>query len=360
MSLSLFMQKTHDVFKKTEGIARIWLKTLLVTALYAGAAFLLFRNAAGAAPGGASLSLRYDTPLTPQQVAAAKLALGNPALTVNFYPAFWLAMPETAISAGRGEVKTPAIFVDGDMQGVYPAAFTQGGYPSPAEERGLALSEGLAWNLLGSAVAVGAEIEWHGAAYTVRGVFKGSQPMLLAQVDAANTWVAGFSGVELYGLPGEEDPRAAAAAFASGPAALGVPSQIVNARTLPEILLAMAWAPTLALALWFAARLLLGLRRANFWLQQGVWLCLLFALAVGLPRLLATLPGWVIPNQWSNLEHWREFFQQIGARLTAWLSMKPSPGEVLLKQRLIWQTALLFPALGALGAVWRRWGGHIK
>lgn len=339
---------------------RVWVPAVLVTLVYVALTFFMFLNAGQALPGAVSLSLRYESLLMPAQVAAAKQTLGNPELTADFTPVFWYTSPEEVLNAGRGEVKTPVLFADGDMSGLYPTTFLHGWYPSAAESRGLALSEGLAWELLGSTSAIGAEVEWQGQTYTVRGIFKGDAPMLLAQVDAEDTWIPGFSGVELYGLPEEGDPREAAVDFAASVAGLGQPTQIVNVKTLPEILMAMAWVPAAILGLWFLAKCLGLLRHANFWLRQVVWFGLLFAAAIALPRLLAMLPGWVIPTQWSNLDHWREFFKEISARLTAWLSMKPSLSDVELKRRLIGQVAMLIPALFALFSAMRRWGEHMR
>ncbi|MFV0412710.1 MAG: ABC transporter permease [Oscillospiraceae bacterium] len=335
------------------------LPAVAAVVLYAVFAFFMFANSAAAVRPGTVLSLRYETPLTAAQVAAAKHTAGNPDLELPFSAAYWYQSDNESLTSTRGTVeKVSALFVDGDMETVLRVPFLYGSYPAALEKQGLALSEELAWQLLGGINVVGAEITWHGQTYTVRGVFKGSELMALAQIDAAESPIENFSGVELAGTP-EGDPRTAAESYLQQ-VGLGTPGTMVNTRTVPGYIGAMAFGPALVLLVWFAVRLLKMLHHVTYWKRKLVWFALLLAVAILIPRALAALPGWVIPNQWSNLEHWSTFLKELNARLTELLALRPYYWDIELKKKLILQAVLLVPALFAMVEVIRRWGAYMR
>lgn len=337
--------------RELKPLVRKYAPLVLVGIVYTVLSFLLFSNAVAANTGSSNLSLRYDIPLSSQQVAQAKTMLTNPELSETFVPAFWHSSTYTSFPGVQNEV-VPVLYVDGDMQFVYTTEFLYGGYPSALEDKGIAISESLAWELFNTVEAVGQTIEWQNAIYTVRGVFSGNEHMMLIQVDTNITTVEGFEGVEIKGdVQGEIEQAAQNLATEMG---LPPPSRTINSGTLPGIINALAFLPLVALVIWFLVKLFVFLHRANFWLRQVVWFGMLFALVILLPRVLELLPGWMIPIQWSNLNHWGEVFGELNARLTAWLAMKPSPGDVLLTVKLVWQVVLLVPALFALFSAIRR------
>lgn len=74
--------------------------------------------------------------------------------------------------------------------------------------------------------------------------------------------------------------------------------------------------------------------------------------ALLLPTLLARLPGWLIPNRWSELSFWQRLITAAGTRLNEWRAMAPGWKEVQAKQAveqcLLWvlcSAGLLFAAL---------------
>lgn len=332
--------------------------TVLVCAVYLVLAFFMFKNAAEVEPGAALLSLRYDAPLTGEQVAYAKFALEDPEEEHPFTATFWYESPMESITTSRATVATPALFVDGDMATARRVTFLHGGYPGVLEKRGVALSRGLAWELFGSVDVVGTEFDWNGTTYTVRGVFEGDALMLLAQVDAKEAPVPGFTGVELGGHT-EEDPRTTATALAQT-LRLGTPSAMVSATSVPMLISAMAWVPAILLCLWFLVRLLGLLRHTSYWAKQVVWLVLLLAAAILIPRALGQLPGWMIPTKWSDLTHWSELFKELNTRLTEWLAMKPNLEDVQLRKTLLLQLVLMVPSVFAMVGVIRRWAEHFR
>lgn len=375
------------------------LPALAATVVYLVLAFFMFKNAIEAAPAQTTLSLRYAEPISTGRAAGVKHTLADPEKTQDFVATFWYENPGVEIAADRAKAQTPVLFVDGDMATVYQADFINGTYPAALEKHGIALSEGLSWQLFGGMGVVGTELEWQGGTYTVRGVFKGDDLLLLAQVDTAE-WaeksaagnqnpvaapddasgavagtgtggqaqagtqtgsagvLPGYTGVELVGET-QDDPRQAAETFITQ-SGLGKPLQIVSGGSIPGILNAMAWLPAVCLAVWAVAKLLGLLRHSYYWLRQFILFGLLLALALALPRLLDLLPGWMVPTQWSDLDHWSAFAKEVATRVNEWLSLAPSMVDVMLKKRLILQVVLLVPALFALVGTMRRWAVHIR
>lgn len=332
--------------------------TLLISVLYLVLAGFMFHNAIEASRGGTSISMRYNLPVPAAKVASIKHQLANPDETADFSTAFWYDSPAETLATSRASATTPTLFVDGDMSQVLGVQFVHGSYPGALEKRGLALSEGLAWQLFGGTEISGSTIEWGGKTYTVRGVFAGDDLMLLAQVDAAEVSFDGFTGVELTGAV-EGDPREAADAFAKA-VGLGEADSIVSAGSMAGLLWAMAWAPVAVLCLWFLVRLLGLLRHTGFWPRQIVLFGVLLAAALLLPKALDLLPGWMVPTRWSDLDHWGNMFTEISARITEWLSLRPSFWDIQVKRQLLYQLVLLVPALFALWAVIRRWAQHMR
>lgn len=335
------------------------LSALGVTALYLVLAFLLFQNANNAVIPGAIASMRYAVPLPPAAVKAAKFTMANPNVTADFSAAYWYESPKETLANERGKVETPTLFVDGDMATVLRLNFLHGNYPSALEKNGLAVSEGLAWDLFGGSDVVGAKIEWNGEVFVVRGVFAGDELLLLAQIDAAETKIPGFSGVELAGEPVGGDVREGAKAYAKQ-AGLGEPDVILNSNTLPGILALLAWLPVGLLTLWFVYKSLGLLHAAPFWKRQLAWLAILLLLAVFIPKALSMLPGWMIPTRWSDFEHWRLLLKEMNHRFTQWLAVTPSLRDIQLKKQLLVQVLLFVPALLAVLSMVRQWGRHIK
>lgn len=332
--------------------------TVLVTLIYLVLMFAMFRTAANASLTSSELSLRYNMHITAQQVAAARHYWDNPDLSADFVASYWYESPKDTLTTERATADTPVLYVDGDMAAVLAVDFVQGGYPSAIESRGLAMSEGLAWKLFGGTRVVGAEITWKGATYTVRGIFAGEELQLLAQIDAADGVIEGFSAVELAGSP-ESEPRDAARAYVKS-AGLPEPDVILSAQALPDLLWVIAWIPAVILIIWFVVRMLMLLHHVTFWKRQLTWLVVLFLLAFILPQMLSQLPGWIIPTSWSDFGHWSDFIKEINTRITDLLSVKPSLHDVQMRKLLILQVVLLTPALFAMVSAIRRWSVHMR
>ncbi len=244
------------------------------------------------------------------------------------------------------------------MAAVLPVSFVQGGYPSALEDRGLALSQALAWELFGSTGVTGSTLNWNGHDYTIRGVFAGEGMQVLAQINASNNDVDGFTGVELCGSPGGDAGQAAETYRMQ--AGLPEADLTLNAKTLPAIIWLLAWLPAALLALWLLGRLLLLLHRAMFWKRQLTWLVVLLLAAFFLPQFLADLPPWIIPKQWSDFDHWGTFINDLNAYITGWMSLAPGLRDVQLRRQLILQVLLAVPALFALFFTIRRWGARMR
>lgn len=351
-------KRAKTMLRRRRAVRRT-LPAVLATVVYLVVAFFMFRIAGDAGPGRANMTLRYTQPLAPQQVDAAKFATGNPDVETEFSAVYWHQGPPEKIETERVSAETPVLYVDGDAGSVLKVEFVDGSYPAALEDRGLALSEGLAWQLMGGTTGVvGNTIKWHGQEYTVRGVFAGKELLMLAQVDAAEAPIEGFTGVELLGNP-QGDPETAAKDFLQK-AGLDTPPVMMSVRTVPGIISLMVWMPVWVLVAWFLLRALRLLRHVAAWKRQLVWFCLLLAAAILIPRALEQLPSWMIPTRWSDMEHWSDFMLQVSARINQWLGLLPSLADVQLKKQLIVQAALLLPALFSMTAMIRYWSAHMR
>lgn len=283
-----------------------------------------------------AFGLRYFQPLTEAQVQRA----GETAAKDGVYGlTFW--REETGTLARESQrVAAGAVRFYGEGAACYPAEFLRGGYPGAGDAAGCALSSEAAWRLFGSEDVVGQTVEFGEERYTVRGVFRGGEPLALLGAEAQD----GFTHVELAGTPAG-DARDAALAFALT-AGLGAPDQLCYGQSIAGFATACCFLPLLAAAWRLLCAGLRASRRMPPVARQVLWFGLALAFALCLPLALQSLPGWLVPAKWSDFSFWTSLAQTLGERFREWFALRPALKDVQAKQ------AMLACAAGLVTALW--------
>lgn len=343
----------HGAKQRLAGTKTNWIPFVLCLAVYTVLVFLMFLNASGAVRPGVVGSLRYEyNPLASETVQSAKRMLNQKDSTQKLSAAFWAVNPKLDVETSYGKAQTPVLFVDGDIPSVLKVNFLYGRYPAALENKGIALSEGLAWSIMGGFDIAGSEIEIEKSTYTITGVFEGDQNLMLVQDEAKDSMAKTFSGIELSGKI-EQEPSEAAKQFVAD-LGLSEPDYVVSTGVLPGLISAFAWLPVMVLCLWMSFKLLSTIASYGYWHKQAVRFAVLLAAAILLPKALGMIPGWMVPSQWSDFEYWGKFFKEMNFRLTGMLSMKPSFSDVQVTRMLILQVIYVVPCMMSLGYLIRR------
>lgn len=302
-----------------------------------------------------------QTPTAAPQSAGVSQS-GTSAAEVPPSLAFWRETQADILSANRS-AKAAVVTVLGDASLCYPAQMICGALPASGDSFGCAVSEQLAWLLWGSTDVVGLPLHIGDSgtqAYSVRGVFRGTQALLLCaesdvssaqdkgpvssertsgapQTDADEGEAPqGFTSLEIRGLP-SGDRRTALSALLQA-ANLPEPLQISWTGTRASLARALCFAPFLAAA--FAALAcvsrLLWRRFSRF---HGL---LLFTAALGaallLPFLFAQVPAWLIPARWSDLAFWSGLWRTLVQEIENALALVPFSPDLPARRALL-QTA---------------------
>lgn len=246
--------------------------------------------------------------------------------------------------------KVALIKVRGAMQDVLPASLRFGAFCTPEDEKGCVLDEETAYQLFGTAQALGNQVWVEGKPFTIRGVAKDELPVVLVLEQSK---AAKFPYLEISCKnPTEEflSLEFATEEFAvvEGPFYLGILRQLL-------------WFPLWLLALWGVCAAATKMKAA--WQQQGfgraflIWL--LGLLAGGLAMAFLLKKGWVlfplplpdryIPSQWSDFDFWGRKWEELQRLRQQLLYLHPCLKDVALWERLrflVWEMVM---ELGLLG-----------
>lgn len=323
-----------------------WIVWLLPLALAFGCLRTGFSAAAALdALGRDGYSLRPAAPLRAGQAEQLQKAAAEQELDL----AFWTETDGEAVGALDRTAPATGIACWGEPSLAFGTVCLYGRLPAAAETDACAVTLALARALWGGEDVTGLELRWQDRRYIVCGVVEEERELWLLY--PAQTPDLPWTGVELGSVP-RGDPRGAARQLAMTAAlddALAVPG-----GTLAAAARLLVWLP-LALA---GVALLVGLvrgvlRRLNGPVQKEA---LLFALALAgalaLPLMLETLPGWVIPNRWSDFAFWSALAELPGQTLRTLLALPPSVRDTVLRLELL---RAAFSAAGALLALTLAW-----
>ena len=285
----------------------------------------------------ASVSLRYDTPISGEAAYAARRYSAAHNNVYMFRLTFWDEY-KAVFSNEFVSAEIVCIAYSGDALLVWPAKFIKGAAPGVIDGIGCAVSEGLAWRLWGSTDIVGMTVDVDGAEYVVRGVFMGKDELALLSFrdeDTSRSW----SAVELDGSPAKTTrDEVESYAAASG---LGRPVFILTDS--PVFLTGlMAVLPLFILAV-FGFVLIAGYVGKRFPIACRFIPFLLFpVLAALLPVLLGFLPEWMIPTRWSDFSFWGSLVTQASDNAHEFLRAVPQSRDVELRILILKQSGTMF------------------
>ena len=285
----------------------------------------------------ASVSLRYDTPISGEAAYAARRYSAAHNNVYMFRLTFWDEY-KAVFSNELISAETVCIAYSGDALLVWPAKFIKGAAPGVIDGIGCAVSEGLAWRLWGSADVVGMTVEVDGAKSVVRGVFEGKDELALLSFrdeDTSRSW----SAVELGG----NSAKVARDEVESYAAASGLGRPVFILTGSPVLLTGlMAALPLLILAV-FGLVLIAGFVRKRFPIAfRFIPFVFLLAFAALLPVLLGVVPEWMIPTRWSDFSFWGSLLSQASDNAREFLRVAPQSRDVELRILLLKQAGIMF------------------
>ena len=274
-----------------------------------------------------SISLRYDTPLTAQQVEwsrAYTAEYGAPFLT------FWTES-QTFVSVEDMGTSAAQILYNGNPDISYPATYRHGNAPG-MDRMSCSISIPLAWELWGSDRVVGMTLKIDGKEYTVSGVFEGEDNRLFRWADS------GFTAAEIPNTPKGEDSYRYALDLAAQ-SGLGHPSGILWGSGMAEIGRMLCWLPLALVGCMLACPHLARLRK----LSGLFWAILILGIVLALPWILNVIPGWLVPTRWSDFGFYGRLWDTFRDRWHDLLMLSPTPMDA---QRKVLFIGLLFGSFG--------------
>lgn len=335
--------------RAARALNRRWIAWGIVLVLYTLLCFWAFRGAVSMQSVYPSVSLRYTNSISATTAQNAQHYAAK-SKTETIWPTYWAQQnKKVTIHQSNAQAQADCLFFYGDAAKVWPTNFLAGTYPGQLEEKGCAVSRQLAWQLFGSTDVLGLTVTINETDYTIRGVFEGDDPLLLASCPEGPA--GGWQNVELDGFDSSKDIREQALQFASS-SGLGTPQHLVNGGSVVSVMQLLASLPILILLIAGFIGILrrqkqMGALRRNI-LLFGV----LFALALLLPWMLAKLPPWLLPTRWSDFSFWGGVAKQIGQRLQEWWLLPPFLKDAQAKGIVLRQILLVFGQLFLLPIFW--------
>lgn len=275
-----------------------------------------------------SVSLRYDAPLTDQQVEWARAyheENGTPYLT------FWTESQTIVTFQDKG-AQSAQILYNGDPELPYPVIYRHGGSPG-FDKTACAVSTGLAWQLWKADRVVGMTVEIDETEYTISGVFEEADCRLLRWGET------GFTAVEIPDVTqGEDSYRYALDLVAQS--GLGHPTGILWGSGMAGIGQLLCFAPLMLAGCILVLPYLARLRK----LPGIVWCVLILGIVLALPWILELLPGWLVPTRWSDFGFYGRLWDTFCQRWHDLLMLSPTPMDAQRKALFL---GLLFSCLGS-------------
>lgn len=222
-------------------------------------------------------------------------------------------------------------------------------FPSPTSAvldeddfSGCLIGAGLSRALFGDSAAIGAELDWNGKRYTVRGVLDSPENILVVQ--AAPTGETAMTNLSVAGKGQDFLLRHGLTS------ALEVSDRLYSQAGKLLVLVA-----ELA-AILFAAALLAGVaKRWKGYTARGiaVWTLWWAVVTAGLLYLLSSVPAELLPSRWSNFDAWRTNLDSWKSYLASWWAA-PKPGPDTYRTGLVLRCLWSIPAAGLLLAAFLR------
>ena len=257
----------------------------------------------------ATTGVRFDRVLQASELQSALDFTAGEQNEEKIYASFWgEQIDDVGSGTGHKAENVFCIGYYGNAADCLPVNYCYGTAPGTVGEE-CALSTALAETLFGTDNVTGLQVTLQGKNYTVCGVFPSVDRVLLFPSEK------NLTGAELRGIsldaPKTETENWCAAAGLPTPGCILYGPQWVWLCTL------FCWGPLLVTG---CLLLIVFFRLSRDWpavWRDFVWLLLALGLALLLPLLLESMPGWLIPARWSDFSFWGNLAARIREGLQA-------------------------------------------
>lgn len=243
----------------------------------------------------------------------------------------------TSTELGRG-ASTSVLEIRGSSRLLFPSSAVL----DEEDFSGCLIGVGLSRALFGDSGAIGAELDWNGKIYTVRGVLDSPETTLLVQAAPA-----GETAMTNLSVAGKGQDFLLRHGLSS---ALEVSDRLYSQAGKLLVLVA-----ELA-AILLSAALLAGVaRRWKGYTARGivVWALWWVVVTAGLLYLLSSVPVELLPSRWSDFAVWRTNLDSWKSYLASWWAA-PKPGPDTYRTGLVLRCLWSIPAAGLLLAAFLR------
>ena len=302
----------------------------------------LFAGAADTSRLFPGFSLRYDAEIDGKAALAARqYSIEETAgqAEEKFWPTFWREDKGAMAESETGSAACLLISYSGDGVLALNAEFLRGAMPGPVDEIGCAISDKLAHSLFGSTDIVGMTVYIDEEKRICRGVFKDAQSLALLSCGDMRTDFS-WQVAELSG--GGADASKTTASNFGVSSGLGRPPVVLDGRTFSMWAKLACLIPIIIVILFIVIRLLMQLRRP---LRAITIFAVCLGVALFLPVILGQLPGWVVPDMWSDFSFWSSLAADFDNSLREFFGMKPYMRDVEGKLLLLRQLFLCSAAV---------------
>jgi len=294
----------------------------------------MFRGAADIERMFTDYSLRFSNEISGYKAKAARLYSIEAGGEDSFWPTFWRE-DQSKAECSTGNASCTAITFSGEGALVWETDFLKGSMPGVTDKVGCALSLELALSLFGSIDIIGMKVDINDETKIVRGVFEGTQKVALLSVGEEDRIVS-WQVAELS--EGPEDANKSMAESYSIASGLGRPSAVIEGESIVLFASRACFIAVIILTIFIIVLFLKRIPR----LHRGIVVfaaCIVAALI--LPSILRLLPGWTIPDLWSDFSHWESLSKQFENGLRDLLGKAPYLRDVEGKLLLLKQGVLL-------------------
>lgn len=262
------------------------------------------------------------------------------------FPTFWTE-EKISMKSFRKKVTEKVVYYNGKAHLALPTEFISGAYPGELDTNSVAVSNYLAWELWGTEDAIGAKFTVEEKEYTVCGVFKSEEKTAIINgIDTPNLM---WSNIELAensdDIPKEKLERIVEQ--------FGLSQEVhfIDGQGISAIMKFAFYLPILISAVILCIYISKILPRRSAAKGIVIFLICLIAAAM-LPKLMGTLPPWLLPTKWSDFTFWTGIFESMGEEIKAWLKLVPQDKDLPAKAAMIKQVCVLFISCVSVVGIW--------
>lgn len=252
---------------------------------------------------------------------------------------------------GNRTAEAAVVELFGNCEEVCSEELLKGWFPAKRDTDGCAISEKTAFDLWGSRDVLGKAILINSSIYSVRGVFRGNDGLVLVQQDGSST--KSFPNMQLRF---HEGGQTEAEAFLTRAGFSG--AQLLDLPLLGWFIKALAWLPVIILGVSALIKVLCrGLKLRSFPL-----LLLSYILPAGSAGAVClylmgfpwSIPQRLIPTKWSDFEFWERIIGGLANSVKIWLSTAPTRWDMSFWPDLLAAGFLVIGAIFLLAAAMER------